>query len=439
MTIHPTHHDKEAAYILQCNDITDISHSDSEIKERLFVDPLTNLPSRLKLIDDLKALQRRKGTYAATLIYICIDAFEEINEFFGVDTGNRLLEHVGRWLAENLPGRNAKLYKFEQNNFAIFTASRFSLNELEEYLKTLLSSISRENFSYLGADIDVSLTMGISRGREDLLKNAYFALQEAKKLKKPYRIFNKKRHNEERFLENIKINKRIKEALDDDRIVPLFQPIMNLQTEEIEKFESLMRIRNTDDTYERPVTFLEIARTSRLYPDLTRAMIKNSFQMLKESDKVITVNISVEDIIDSKVSAFILRQLARLEAPERVTFEILESDQIQNYRKVINFIRRVKSYGCRVAIDDFGSGYSNFEQLLKLDVDYIKIDGSLIRNLPIDKESEIVTKTIISFSKELGIKTIAEFVSSKEIFDKVKQLGIDYAQGYYIGKPRRLA
>ncbi|OQX73274.1 MAG: hypothetical protein B6D59_06215 [Campylobacteraceae bacterium 4484_4] len=436
--IYPAARQNRTKYLLLCNDITSVFRSDRELKKEFFVDPLTNLPTRLKLLDDLKEAKKRKSNHAFTLIYIHIDAFEEINEFFGIDTGNKLLEHVALWLSGHLPNRNASLYKFEHNNFAIFTASRISLSELEEYLKSLSSSIMKENFSYLGADIDISLTMGLSRGREQMLKNAYLALQEAKKLKKPYRIFNKKSHNEERFLENIKTNKKIKEALNENRVVPFYQPIMNLETEEIEKFESLMRIRNRDNSYQRPIEFLEIAKTSRLYPDLTRAMIKNSFEEIKTGDQAITINISVEDILDPKVSSFILRQLARHEVGEKVTFEILESDQIQNYRKVANFIKKVKSYGCKVAIDDFGSGYSNFEQLLKLDVDYIKIDGSLIRNLTIDKESEIVTKTIISFSKELGIKTIAEFVSSKEIFDKVKQLGIDYAQGYYIGKPGRL-
>jgi EAL domain-containing protein (putative c-di-GMP-specific phosphodiesterase class I) len=105
---------------------------------------------------------------------------------------------------------------------------------------------------------------------------------------------------------------------------------------------------------------------------------------------------------------------------------------------VVNFIKKVKFLGCKIAIDDFGSGYSNFEQLLKLDIDYLKIDASLIKNIDTNRDSEIMTKSIISFAKEMGLKTIAEFVSTQAVFNKVKVLGVDYAQGYYIGKPSNL-
>jgi len=168
-------------------------------------------------------------------------------------------------------------------------------------------------------------------------------------------------------------------------------------------------------------------------------MVTASFKRLEFMQKPITINIAIDDILNAKVSSFILRKLQKHPFPDLITFEILETNEILNYTKVSNFIKKIKAFNCSVAIDDFGSGYSNFEQVLKLDIDYIKIDGSLIKNIDTNKENEIVTKTIISFAKELGVKTIAEFVSNEAIFDKVKMLGIDYAQGYYIGKPAPLS
>jgi EAL domain-containing protein (putative c-di-GMP-specific phosphodiesterase class I) len=142
--------------------------------------------------------------------------------------------------------------------------------------------------------------------------------------------------------------------------------------------------------------------------------------------------------LDKKVSSFILRRLNNTGNGHLVTFEIVESQEIESHIKVVNFIKKVKFLGCKIAIDDFGSGYSNFEQLLKLDIDYLKIDASLIKDIDTNRDSEIMTKSIISFAKEMGLKTIAEFVSTQSIFDKVKLLGVDYAQGYHIGKPSNL-
>ena len=121
--------------------------------------------------------------------------------------------------------------------------------------------------------------------------------------------------------------------------------------------------------------------------------------------------------------------------PSNITIEIVESEGINNFKEVNRFLNRLKVYGCKVAIDDFGSGYSNFEYILKLDADYIKIDGSLIKNIDQNKDSQDIVRTIVSFAKLKGVLTIAEFVSSKEIYEKVSELGIDYSQGYYFGKP----
>ena len=121
--------------------------------------------------------------------------------------------------------------------------------------------------------------------------------------------------------------------------------------------------------------------------------------------------------------------------PELIVFEILESEGINNFSEIISFIKAVKEMGCKIAIDDFGSGYSNFERISQLEVDYVKIDGSLIKNIDTNQNNEILVQTIVDFSKKIGIKTIAEFVHSESVYKKVKELGIDYAQGYYIGEP----
>jgi EAL domain-containing protein (putative c-di-GMP-specific phosphodiesterase class I) len=119
----------------------------------------------------------------------------------------------------------------------------------------------------------------------------------------------------------------------------------------------------------------------------------------------------------------------------RVTFELLESEKVNDFNKVVHFFNEIKRYGAKVAIDDFGSGFSNFSYIIKLNPDFIKIDGSLIKDIDKDKNAQIVVETIVNFSKKLGIKTVAEFVHSSTVLSTVKQLGINYSQGYFIDMP----
>ncbi len=137
----------------------------------------------------------------------------------------------------------------------------------------------------------------------------------------------------------------------------------------------------------------------------------------------------------SEIFRFIIEKLKNSKASHRVIFELLESDAIEDYKKVDRFISEVKRYGAKVAIDDFGSGYSNFSYLTRVNVDIIKIDGSLIENIDVDQNAYIVVETIIEFAKKLGIQTVAEYVHSSVIMDAVKNLGVDFSQGFYIDEP----
>jgi EAL domain-containing protein (putative c-di-GMP-specific phosphodiesterase class I) len=142
--------------------------------------------------------------------------------------------------------------------------------------------------------------------------------------------------------------------------------------------------------------------------------------------------------MNDEIVNFIIHEFKQEKFAHKISFEILESEGIENFVQIEHFIKQVKEYGATISIDDFGTGYSNFEYLMKLNFDYLKIDASMIKNIDKDKKSQLVTKTIVEFSRKMGVKTIAEFVSSKAIYTKVQELGIDYAQGYYLGEPTLL-
>ncbi len=435
-----SHEDKPIEYLISCRNFTNFMKLKDKLKNNLFTDSLTNLPNRLKLLQQMQTIYNNPNRDESTIIYINMDSFDEISEFFGIEIGNRMINHTASWLKKNLPCENSYLYKFELNNFVILIPSKFDDEKLHNYLKLISADISKENFSSQTYDIELNInfTIGAARAKNDVVKYAHLALKEAQRQKKSYVIYSQDQKSEENFLHNIQINQMIKKAIENDKIVPFFQPIRNIKTGKIEKYESLMRIQNGDKSYQRPGEFLEIAKKSKLYSKLTKSMIKISFDMLEFINHPITINLSVDDMLNRSVSDFIFRQLAKLEDASFITFEIVESEEIENYTRISNFIKKAKQYGCKFAIDDFGSGYSSFEQVLNLDIDYLKIDGSLIKDIHKNRASETAIKSIVTFSKTLGIKTIAEFVSSKAIFDKVKELGVDYAQGYHVGKPMPL-
>ncbi len=425
---------ESGGYYLVVKKPDDAPEVTNAIREELFKDTVTGLPTRLKLFHDIEEHRTHALFPKSTLLYLSIDNFDTLNEIFGIDAGNIIHKRVAEWLQKDLPIPQANIYRIDFNHFAIFVPKYLKREELEVYLQKIISRISKEEFSFQGSLFNIELTAGVARGSANLPKNAYLALKEAEKSKKSYKIYDEKENHHARFLQNIKTNKMVKEAISEQRVEPFFQPIFNLRTNEVERYESLMRIRRKDNSYATPAEFLEIAKTSKMYTELSRAMIKKCFEQLESVHYPITINISIEDILEPRVAQYILRKLKREDIGRYITFEIVESESISGEIKVKNFIRKVKSYGCQIAIDDFGSGFSNFGQLMSLDADYIKIDGSLIKNITRDKESEIMTRSIISMAKELGMLTVAEFVSSQAIFDKVKSLGIDYAQGYFIDR-----
>jgi EAL domain-containing protein (putative c-di-GMP-specific phosphodiesterase class I) len=245
------------------------------------------------------------------------------------------------------------------------------------------------------------------------------------------------RKNED-YAYNMEWIKRIKEAIEEDRIVCYYQPIFNNATQQINKYESLVRIIDRDGQPISPFFFLEIAKKAKLYEQISKIIIDKTLETFKKvPDMEFSLNLTVDDILSEKITNYIYQRLESYPNPSRVVFEITESQEVSDYKIINKFIKYVKQYNVKIAIDDFGSGYANFEHILNIDADYIKIDGSLIKNIDTDKNAYIITEAIINFSKKLGRKTIAEFIHNKAIFNIVKELGADYSQGFYLGVPAK--
>jgi EAL domain-containing protein (putative c-di-GMP-specific phosphodiesterase class I) len=163
-------------------------------------------------------------------------------------------------------------------------------------------------------------------------------------------------------------------------------------------------------------------------------VIETTFKKFANNNLRFSINMTIDDIMDNDINNFLCAKLQEYNLYNQLTIEILETIEIVESKEIMEFINRVRALGVKIAIDDFGSGFANFEYLAKIKVDILKIDGSLIKNINIDKNSRIIVETIVTFAKKLDIKTIAEYIHSKEVLDIVEEIGVDYAQGFYLGK-----
>ena len=403
------------------------------IRNSILMDSNTKLPNRYRFLSDQKKFNK---PYDATLIVINIDSFQQTNAYYGDHFGDTFLQTMARWISNNLPPVECRLYKFEADIYTIFVKGPFSEYELMQYLKKLSLDITTDCILCEEIRVETTLSIGAAQAKKNLLELAFIACKEARVKRLPYVIYDKDSDKDEQSYQNITINQAIKDALTNNSVIPFFQPIMNLHTHKIQKFETLMRIEGFDGKIYQPKEFLEIAKHSKIYSKLSMSLIQKVFETSHTSYNRFSINLSYLDIINPDTTSFILEKLEEFSIGPFIIFEILESDSIDNYEALVSFIDQVKSYGAKIAIDDFGAGYSNFERLTKLDIDFIKIDGSLIKNIDKNEEAKIIVETIVTFAKKLGIATIAEYVHSRQILECVKELGIDFAQGFYIGKPK---
>lgn len=417
------------------SNISLLTEREKELTKQLYIDPFTRLPNRFSLEE---AITRMK---VPMLILVNIDSFKEINNCYGNEVGDELIIAVGETLNDMAREKGFTTFKLAADEYALLIDNHYDRNSLPPVLRFLSFEISGTTFPVQGWDINVNVTMGHAASPQvahtDLLSSADVALKTAKQKVIPFAFFEEVRHVRKEYENNIKWVKIIKNAIEENRVIPYFQPIISNHDGQVKKYESLIRIMDEENRPISPFHFLEVAKKSRLYPKLTRIMIDKSFSYFQGTDYDFSINLSVEDILNRETLEYIYNRLAESGLGPQLIFEIVESEGIENFAEVTEFIQYVKSlFGCRIAIDDFGTGYSNFDYILKLEVDYLKIDASLIKNIHQDTNCRAITETIVEFSRKIGIKTIAEFVHSEDVFEVEKAIGIDFSQGYYFGEPQ---
>ncbi|MFW3412737.1 EAL domain-containing response regulator [Aliarcobacter butzleri] len=403
-----------------------------ELKE-LFVDKLTNLPNRNKLKKDLNQ------TDDVLMAFFDIDGFLTLNDLFGEEIGDGILVELSYKLKEHFPANEYSVYKLDVDKFVVVAVnSGKSVEEFYKYTKSFINKIENQSFLVNENEIDINLTVGVSHANGALAyKYAQRTITYARTKLRKIMIYNDSFNIHQSFENNIKWLKQLKNGFKENKFQAYFQPIVDTQTKEIYKYEALIRYIDENGNEVGPYNFLDIAKKTKQYPNIIKVILKDALKLIKEKNKKVSINISYADISNKNTTKYIYDFLTAqsIEHTKLLSFEILESEEIVDFEEVSRFISEVKKFECIVGIDDFGAGYSNFHLLSKLKISFIKIDGSLIQNIHNSKDLEIIVRTISNIAKEFNVKTVAEFVANEEIYNKVKELNIDYSQGFYFDKP----
>ena len=399
------------------------------VEKRLYSDTLTELPNRNRLIADL-----RPGR-PVTVILVNIDHFKEINDYFGQKAGDYVITELGNRIRAAVSGRAGAVYRLHADEFAVVIDSAYSEEQLNELGHALTAQCQDHPYLYENEALRLDVSIGIAVTDSRHLEKADMALTVTRS-RKTFVIYRPELEVIKRYADNLHWLHIIRESIEQDRIIPYFQPIMNNTSGTVDKFESLMRIRAANGQIIPPGAFFTIAKKSKMYPELSRAIIEKTARMMRGSQREVSINVSVEDIVHPDVLQVIESVVAERDLGRRIVFELLESEGIENYAEVSQFIERMKSRGCKIAIDDFGAGYSNFEHILRLRVDYLKLDASLIKPIASDANARCIVETIVSFARKLRIQTIAEFVHNEAVQEVVRSIGVNHSQGYFISEPR---
>ena len=411
-------------------------------------DPLTDLVNRkyfqLELAQALASAHR--SGHEGALLYLDLDEFRLVNDVSGHQAGDTLLRTVADGVrnvarASDLLGRLGG----DELGLLLHECDRDGAIQVAEKINTRLAEIRSPG---LGANHRVSASIGIvifSDDRmdvEQLLGNADIAMYEAKKKGgASWHLYSEGEGVQEKMQDRLKWKEMINSALVEEGFVVHYQPIQDIGARQVSHYEALVRMQRVDGSLIPPGFFMEVAENSGLIREIDRCVIHQVFSKMLGLFAVgkhynFSINLSGVSINDPRLLSFIREELSRSPMlPSHVIFEITETAAVSDFSAARMFMEAVKELGCAFALDDFGVGFSSFNYIKQLPVDYVKIDGSFVRTLVDRQDDQVFVRALAEVANGFGKKTVAEFVEDERTLNMLRSFGVDYAQGYYIGKP----
>jgi diguanylate cyclase (GGDEF)-like protein/PAS domain S-box-containing protein len=443
----PTH------LLLQVQDITERRRYESELRYLADHDPLTGLLNRRAFSRELEShLEhvRRYGPRGAALV-LDLDHFKNINDTLGHGTGDELIIRLGRTLSEQLDER-CVIARLGGDELAVLMPDGEGA-DVDTVAELVLEAVRNQRVASpsgrlrtVSASIGIAFFEGGDLTADDVLANADLAMYEAKEGGRDQAVrFQPARHSAGRLEGRVSWPDIIRDGLDEDRFVLQAQPIMNLQTGDTGQFELLLRLRDPFGELIPPTAFLPAAERYDLIGAIDRWVVSRSIAMLAEENRrgrrlTFEVNISGRSTGDPELLALIEGELRTHEVdPAQVIFEITETTAVANIPRAQEFAHRLAALGCRFALDDFGAAFASFYYLKHLPFDYLKIDGEFVRGCVTDRTDQLVIRAVVDIARGLGKSTVAEMVGDEETLGLVRELGVDFVQGFHIGRPAPLA
>ena len=418
-------------YLSIFSDLTELKSAQKRIVDMAFYDSITQLRNKNYLEQKIK-----DNDQEYTLLLLNINNFSYIYTAYGFNLGDKILTVIASTLASNFATHET--FRLNSDEFGLLFEGKINIADqvkaIQQYFYHTLIKVD-------DISLHIAFTYGAAHGWDNLLRNCTLALKQAKSLgKNRYHVFDIENDfvDDSTRKEFVVSNSLLHSALELGQLTPYFQGIYDNNNQKILKFEVLARIVK-DDKVISPYHFLDTAKLSGLLPEITRMIIDKSFKIMSENDYDFSLNITEDDLSQNYLLAYLEEKSIQYNIPpQRIILEILEGVSAASKKNHIKQLMELKSNGYLLAIDDFGTEYSNFERILELDIDYLKIDAKYIKNIDVNEKSYEITRAIAFFAHNANIQCVAEFVHSESVQAVIKMLAIDYSQGYYFSEPSPL-
>ncbi len=403
-------------------------------------DPLTGLANRDEFLRNLSG-------YAAeiplSIFFINIDGLRYVNNTFGHAEGDSVLRHVADVLKQSVrPGDIVARYGGDV--FAVALAGLDGDNA-DAKAQGISRNVEQARVMLGGREHSLTVTIGIASGNarnEALVNNADLALFLAKEKGRNQIYFYRDEDEAHRKKFGALFNnlETLKFALQEKRFSMNYQPIVHLSTGKPHHYEALIRLKDEAGNALPPDVFIKVAEKFDLATRIDCMVVTSCIRKLAELGREgpgLAINLSGKSVGNAELLELIKRELAETGVDaRRIVFEITETAAFHNLDLVQQFVREAKQLGCRFALDDFGVGFSSFYYIKQLDIDYLKIDGSFIRNLLESENDRVFVQAMVEISRVYNMEVVAEWVENEEVANLLKEIGVDYGQGYHFGKPR---
>ncbi|MDA3058265.1 EAL domain-containing protein [Campylobacter sp. VBCF_05 NA6] len=439
-----------------------LAAAEQTLLEQGYVDKMTNFGSELALNERII-----KPEIEGYIIYLTIANFDNLRLFYSSDITSQIIKVFARSLdlflvTEKIP---AQPFRMQGDEFCLFypvhKASKENIDNriiVANHVRKIIAKFTNQQTKIATKAGDISVTINVVAGvssnkdnnRATRVFQAVMAMYEAQQKNENLEYYRPNNPIELKYTQNQLMINTIQQAIKTNHVFVLVQPIFDISKSDPNGreygtqrtnfvplvYEILIRLIDDSGRVRHPGEFMDVAKQASLYTSLTKIVIEEAFRLIENfPNSKFSINLSFFDIANNEIRALLEEKLAKAKNAKNLFIEILESEEFDDYDSLRKFIATAKNRGCKIAIDDFGSGYSNYYRVLTLDVDFIKIDGALIKDIVADESSRAIVETITAFAKNRNYEIIAEYVENHQISTILESMGIKYMQGFFYSKP----